>query len=195
MIWSPTHGDTAFTVPPFDGFHEKNHARRSVERSITISTFQPYRRSYDGTFLVVICLMFQGEEQHWRAAGGAHAGSSSLAIPNSNPARAVRGQGDDYFFSKPLKIDEPFPFSRSEAVGVNETATDKIGRYFLVQENHCTLAQKIGAALAISMQSIRAPQGPAQRLSPVDILQAAGSAETRPVLRFSPSRRAAVEPL
>ena len=32
MIWSPSHGDTAFTVPLFDRIHAPHHARRRLEK-------------------------------------------------------------------------------------------------------------------------------------------------------------------
>jgi hypothetical protein len=71
----------------------------------------------------------------------------------------------------------------------------KIGETNLSNETDFILAWETGASVAISMRSIRAPQGPAQRLSLVGILQAAGSAVTHTALRFSPSLRAAAEPL
>jgi hypothetical protein len=62
-------------------------------------------------------------------------------------------------------------------------------------ETDFILTQKTGAALAISLWSIRALRGPAQRLSLVGILLAARSAATDTAQLFSPSRRAAAEPL
>jgi hypothetical protein len=43
MVWSPTHGDTAFTVPLFDEFHAADHARRRMARVVSNAAGTPAR--------------------------------------------------------------------------------------------------------------------------------------------------------
>jgi hypothetical protein len=47
MVYSPAHGDTAFTVPLFDGLHEANHThfRGAEETALKAHDLVPYARA------------------------------------------------------------------------------------------------------------------------------------------------------